>query len=358
MPIMRVPALSKDRREQTRFAAAGQKDLSRAGQVANISRNNLQLNDTMPRFRRMGYPKMSLQYSSKPGPMRIQARPRSLVERRHYLTSASVAGGLTADPSEDLVFHGGKIVPQMEFQNVYLGPNWQQSDVTSIDSAITLAMQFAPLNAVMAQYFHGSTLSCDPRNSFIARDTNPATIDEPGVQTFVTQLYDQSLISKSDLDTAIFNLILPRGTILKLDGDTSLDGLGGYHGSIHIVRGGKSVTLYYSANVFSETTNGQENGIVAFDAPWKNVVATLYHEINEFRTDPDVTDAVQRNNDAYLGWSSRSGKEVGDQPLVAAADLNQVFQEIACGNGKTVPVQFLYSNAVHGAEGPSDVPIS
>jgi hypothetical protein len=25
-----------------------------------------------------------------------------------------------------------------------------------------------------------------------------------------------------------------------------------------------------------------------FDQPWKNVLATFYHELNEARTDPDV----------------------------------------------------------------------
>ena len=35
------------------------------------------------------------------------------------------------------------------------------------------------------------------------------------------------------------------------------------------------------------------NGIPVFDRPWKNVVATLYHELNEARTDADVEDAIR-----------------------------------------------------------------
>src|SRR5215472_5023709 len=67
-----------------------------------------------------------------------------------------------------------------------------------------------------------------------------------------------------------------------------------YHGSVHFEDNGKQVTVYYSANVFSQPlANGRENGIAVFDAPWKNVVATLYHEMNEFRTDPDVRDAIE-----------------------------------------------------------------
>jgi len=52
--------------------------------------------------------------------MRIQARPGSLAEARHYHKLAqpeggwtepgAIAGGIPADASADLVFHGGEIV--------------------------------------------------------------------------------------------------------------------------------------------------------------------------------------------------------------------------------------------------------
>jgi len=118
------------------------------------------------------------------------------------------------------------------------------------------------------------------------------------------------------------------------------------------------VTLYYSANVFSQMLSPtKENGIVAFDKPWKNVVATLYHELNEFRTDADVNDAIQNNNNDFLGWMSRSGRECGDQPIAAATSLDLVFKEvIVTGDTKRIPVQFMFSNAVHGAEGPTSKP--
>src|SRR5262249_23934036 len=121
---------------------------------------------------------------------------------------------------------------------------------------------------------------------------------------------------------------------------------------------GKRVTLYYSADAFSETLpNGNENGIAAFDKPWKNVVGTLYHELNEFRTDADVDDAIAAGNDPngvqFLGWTSRRGQEVGDFPISVADPLTQVFKEVkATGKKFFMPVQFQYSNAVHGPEGP------
>jgi hypothetical protein len=63
--------------------------------------------------------------------MRSQARPGSLAEARHYYKLAqpqggwaepgAIAAGIPADLPGDLVFHGGKTVPQMEFQNIFLG---------------------------------------------------------------------------------------------------------------------------------------------------------------------------------------------------------------------------------------------
>ena len=170
----------------------------------------------------------------------------------------------------------------------------------------------------------------------------------------------QGKVSDSDLGATIFNLVLPPGTILKLDQDNSLGGLGGYHGSVDFEHNGRSQTAYYSANVFSQRLpNGRVNGIPAFDASWKDVVGTLYHEMNEFRTDADVGEAIRKNDDSLLGWMGAQG-EIGDQPINAAGaagNLSLVFQEIlSSAGGGRVPVQFLYSNAVHGAEGPIDQP--
>ena len=302
-------------------------------------------------------------------PMRIQARAGSRAERNYYSKSTlpggvwpmptAIARGIDPTPLDDLMFHGGKVVPQMEFQNIYLGGagSWATSDVASIDGAIDFAMRDRRLNNVMTQYFPGKSLVCEMRQSTFLNAPKPSKLLEGDVQTIVTQLFDNALIKKQNLDTAIFNLILPSGTILSLDGDTSLQGLGGYHGSLHLKRAGKTITLYYSANVFSEIrANGSENGIAVFNRPWKNVVATLYHELNEFRTDPDVNDAINSNNNNFLGWTSRRGHEIGDQPIFKAGELGNlklVFKEIkASASKRKLPVQFLYSNAVHGAEGP------
>jgi len=153
--------------------------------------------------------------------------------------------------------------------------------------------------------------------------------------------------------------------------EDSSQGLGGFHSSIHIP-GNVSVTIYYAVGVYSEILpNQQMNGIVAFDKPWKNVVATYYHELNEVRTDPDVEDATNVD-ESRLGWYSdgpdilgnHASGEIGDFPIdeaniFAARDLSTVFKEVSLTNGTgTVPIQLQYSNAVHGPEGPIAKPHS
>lgn len=307
---------------------------------------------------------MTSQYSSNAAlPMRIQARKGSAAEKRYYTQSAlpggqwrmptAIAPGVSPRPLEDLIFHGGKTVRQMQFQNIYCGApgDWKASDIASIDRSITAAMQDSRLNNVMVQYFDPQRVECDAIPSLFLDEPKPAFLDEPDIRAKIVTLYRAARIKQSDLDSTLFNLVLPRGTILALGESNSLNGLGGYHGSLHLQDQGKSVTLYYSANVYSDG----ENGIPVFDEPWKNVVGTLYHELNEFRTDADVQDAIESGNNDFLGWMSRTGRECGDEPIVAAASLALVFQEILA-SGLKVPVQFMYSNAVHGPETPIDVP--
>jgi hypothetical protein len=301
-------------------------------------------------------------------PMRIQARKGSVAERRYYTKSAlpsgvwpkpkAIAPGIDPSPLDDLIFHGGKVVPQMEFQNIFLGSSahWKQSDITNINSAIGRALQEKRLNNVIVQYFPGASVTCDQRPLVVLNDPKPVRLGESDVQAKIISLFDLGTIKKTALDSTLFNLVLPPGTILTLDGSSSLNGLGGYHGSVHIKRGGKNIILYYSANVYSQMLPGnRENGIVVFDQPWKNVVGTLYHEISEFRTDADVNDAIMKNDDDFLGWTSRQGHECGDQPIFVATSLGQVFREVLA-SGKKTPVQFMFSNAVHGAEGPIKQP--
>jgi hypothetical protein len=191
-------------------------------------------------------------------------------------------------------------------------------------------------------------------------------------EKIAAQLYADGALGTADPARSVINMMLPKGIVLSDDfspgfhpaaaeeetherrkrgvlrvGDddaaSSKHGLGGYHGSIHI---GHGTEIYYAVGVYSEGANG----IDAFGVPWKNVVATFYHELNEARTDLRVEDVNATGNDHLLGWYSPSGQgEIGDLPINACGgDLSLVFKEVPLAGGGTVPIQLMWSNADAG----------
>ncbi len=221
---------------------------------------------------------------------------------------------------ENLEFFGGRTLPRLEWTHVYLG-SWTADDRRRLDAAVPAAMSDARLNHVLAQYFPKTPIESVFRGS----EHGPmpsALMDKASVESAVRTLALDGLAA----------LLLPRGVVLT-DGDvTSEHGLGGYHGSVD--------GRYYAVSVYSEGTNG----IVAFDTSWKNVCATLYHELQEARTDPDVEDAIRTGESKYLGWYSPRGGEIGDIPI-ATSPLHDVMREVPLADGSgTVPVQLMWSN--------------
>jgi hypothetical protein len=151
------------------------------------------------------------------------------------------------------------------------------------------------------------------------------------VQQLVVRLLQEGKLSDRDHGTVIFNLVLPPGTVLKLGQDNSLNGLGGYHGSVKF---GQSQFAYYSANVFSQTLpNGQVNGILAFDASWKDVVGTLYHELAGERVRDKI--AASKKNGMWMGGVPPLGYGVQDRKLVVnpneAETVRHIFRRYATG---------------------------
>ncbi len=333
--------------------------------------------------------------SRKFRPMNVAVARGSRAEK-HFRTLAALPGGEAAHPEalapglpptprHNLVFHGGKTLQDLTFSNFYLGgaQAWQPSDLQHIDQALAAAMADEHLNNVMLQYFKNQPITSTFRASHLLDGAKPAVFSQGDVESLVTQLHATGVLSGFDLTATVFNFLLPSGTVLNTDeaptpaasatraaaahnpvhperDEDSLNGLGGYHGSVHV---SPQATIYYAVGVFSERlANGRDNGIVAFDQPWKNIVATFYHELNEARTDADVEDAIRAGNDPqaikFLGWVSRQGEECGDFPVFEVGNaLNLVMQEVMLtdGSGK-VPVQFQYSNAVKGPEGPIPAP--
>ena len=192
------------------------------------------------------------EYDDKQGPlpMRIQAYPGSEAERGYYRAAGryngvsvereALAPGVTASPNDDLIFRGGKVVPQMGFQNIYLGrsSDFAPGDVESIDDAIVRVMRDPQLNKIIKQYFPNDTMSCDVAESVILEEARPNEMDEPDVQDKVIDLFKKGLILNTDHDRTCFNLVLPPETILKVDGLSSSQGLGGYHGSVSVFHDG------------------------------------------------------------------------------------------------------------------------
>lgn len=309
----------------------------------------------------------------------------------------ALAPGLPATPEHDLVFNGGKTIQDLVFANFYVGGSgaWQATDMQSIDQALASAMSDTDLNNVMSQYYPSGQITSTFQSSQILAGPPPQTVSQGDVENLARSLFQAGTLGNFDLTSTVFNFMLPSGTILNTDAaptnstitaqvessrpakkiekpvavgvpveeeEDSTQGLGGYHGSVHVVTGTDSVTIYYAVGVYSETLpDGTTNGIPVFDQPWKNVVATFYHELNEARTDPDVEDAIRAGNDPsatqFLGWVSSQGEECGDFPVFEANPLSEVFQEIELTDQSgTVPIQFQYSDADHGPGEPRDAP--
>jgi hypothetical protein len=324
-------------------------------------------------------------------PLNVVLAPDSLAERVYHDRKGlpgqeggdteARAPGTPATPEHDLVFHGGKTIADLHFVNFYVGGKaaWQSSAVESIDHSLAAAMSDPHLNNVMAQYFPHRNISAVFDRSETLEGPRPGIVTKADIERRVAKMFSDKTLGGADLATTVFNYMLPSGTVLT-DDDTpsgqhprhrlegmpdrgdeadSRHGLGGYHGSVHPpATGRQKVTVYYAVGVYSERRpDGSVNGIAVWDDPWKNVVATFYHELQEARTDADVGDAIRAGNDPdalrFVGWISASGEECGDFPVFEARPLTQVFQEVPLANGSgTVPVQFQYSNAVHGPEGP------
>jgi hypothetical protein len=219
-----------------------------------------------------------------------------------------------------------------------------------IDTNLAKAMSDPHLNNVLIQYFRGATqITSRFRPSTVLAGPAPSQVSQSQVEKLLSDLHTQGRLASFDFANTVFTFLLSPGTVLTTDeggGEVeeaadSRHGLGGFHGSVRT--GGTK--LYYAVGAFSEGSNG----IVAFDQPWKNVVATLYHELIEARTDADVAEDL-------VAWvnNQNPSAEIGDIPMaLAGGNLGLVMKEVPLADGSgTVPIQLMWSNAVSGPEGP------
>lgn len=286
----------------------------------------------------------------------------------------------SAAASEDLKYRGGRIIRNLAYVNLYVSGDieWSAADVEQIDGSLSAAMRDDHLNNVLLQYYNNRPISSTALASHPLVGYTPKTVTRGDIQNYVTYLQRRGFLRSYSLENTVFNFLLPPGTVLSANNaaaniqtfDTrdisrapdevdSLAGLGGYHGSVVNANGER---IYYAVSVYSQRfADRTTNGIPVFREPWKNVVATLYHQLVEARTNPDVEDALRRssnlNADRNLGWVSDAGLEIGDIPLRANVPITSVIREVPLADGSgTVPVQLPYSNFVHGPEGPIPQP--
>jgi hypothetical protein len=287
------------------------------------------------------------------------AGPRHAKKRPPRQPGQPIAPGFKADHSYDLKYDGGTTIRNLSFLNVYLGAGgWAASDMANIDKALAAAMSDTKLNDVMKQYFGGQGISTTFLGSRKSDGPVAATFDRDSVSALLDQLSGANQLTGIDFSSTVINLLLPPGIILdsrgtgneKQGGDddeeSSRKGLGGYHGS-HQLAGG--TFAYFAAAVYSQNTAKGANGIPIWPDSWKNVVATLYHELNEARTDADVERVNATGDSSLLGWYSQKGGEVGDIPInLAGENLDLVFVEETLQSGDVVPIQLMWSNSAGG----------
>ena len=283
-------------------------------------------------------------------------------------TADELAVGFPPRPALNLHHFGGKTIAHLVFVNHYLGgaAAWVPADIASIDAALAKAMSDNDLQSVIQQYYD-TPISSRMLPSVVLPGAAPATIHKDRVEALVARICRHGALDGADTGSTVINILLPRGVVLvdgfspgfrpppgqeaeherrqhavvKVGGQDagSRHGLGGYHGSARVTPCG---TAYYAVGVYSEPGNG----IPIFGQPWKNVAATIYHQLNEARTDPDVDDAIRTGDSARLGWYSAKGGEIGDIPVrEAGTSLALVFREVDLADGSgAVPVQLMWSN--------------
>jgi len=280
-------------------------------------------------------------------------------EGNRKLIEGQIAPGFQPNAQYDLSYFSGRTIQTATVAPFYVGGDgsqsggataWAQSDMSAIDAALAQAFGDTNLEGVMAQYF-----PTQPAVTVAASGTltnQATTLQQSDVESMVQSAYAAGTLT-GDPTSTLFCFLLSAGTrLFASDGSDSYNGLGGYHGSVSATAPGSTspANVYYAVGVYSETSGGVTNGIPAFDQPWKNVVATFYHEINEWRTDPDVEQASGNNASGVLGWYSQQYGEIGDIPITeAGSNLSEVFVEVSLATGSgTVPVQLMYSNFDHG----------
>ena len=229
--------------------------------------------------------------------------------------------------------NGGAILKKAGFINIYYGDYWSTKKGASDSDYFNKFGNFllnSPHMEIWKEYgcgkgkFLGSA-SVGTEGKLILR------IVDREIQRLVEKQISSGKVQKEDGQT-VYTVFLPPGVELRTDdGSSSLDGLGGYHGSY---MGPRGKPVYYAAIAYAAKDNG-----INFDGkPRDNVTIAVSHEWTEAVTDPDV-------GRDELGWYDDRYGEIGDIPITMGMPLASVYERLG-----GYAIQKEWSNADKRAE--------
>jgi hypothetical protein len=288
-----------------------------------------------------------------------------------------------------LVRRGGRTIYDLSYKNFYYGTIWRQDENSAIvnrhararekiEQAIAAAMTDSDLNRLLSQYFPHRPITANPLPPAIIDDAPRTTspdipFNEIDIRSVIAGLV-RTHLANLDLASTAINIILPQGMSLEIlgldeqerpsdaprmpgvprDAPFYASGLAGYHGSVAETIAGKPVDVLYSVVAWSDGGTGIP---VPNWSGWENIVATLYHELQEIRTNPDVDLAVRSGNNALIGWNTdpvegpdgQDCREIADLPLVLHNTYRyEAFTRVVVkgcdGDLMEVPIQRIWSD--------------
>ncbi|MBX7137788.1 MAG: hypothetical protein K1X83_07370 [Oligoflexia bacterium] len=214
-----------------------------------------------------------------------------------------------------LEYHGGKVLNKPLFYSLYLGTYWKTpkgQDALKYNDQFTKDFMQSPQMGFWKEYNAGKGRFVGSKT--ISSSNLPKRIDEYKLMEVIEEQLRSGHVAKPNSQT-VYTVYLPPGSILVAsDGTTSLDGLGGYHGSYDRADGTR---VYYAAIAYGQGNNG-----IPFSAdPRDNLSIVASHEWTEAVTDPDV-------NNGTLAWYDERLGEVSDIPMNMGMQLDEVWGRI------------------------------
>ena len=149
-------------------------------------------------------------------------RARGIVFASKGLAASRRGTAIAPAPEEDLVFRGGRMLPDMSYKIFYVGDVWATSPLSDfrrqLDFALAAAMSDPALNDIVGQYFAGSPILTTALPSAVLNVPVQDVVNKDDVQGFVKQLFTSGDLSDIDFPNCAVNFVLPPGAVLSSDG--------------------------------------------------------------------------------------------------------------------------------------------